>query len=94
MKVHHIGYAVLDFDKSLKVFTSLDYKPQSPVVDDLERNIKLLLLRNEGILVELIAILDIKKKSPIDFLFKEKKFFPGNGIPYHICYLVDDIDKP
>jgi methylmalonyl-CoA/ethylmalonyl-CoA epimerase len=49
------------------------------------------MLQNGLVLVELISFLDPKKKSPVDFLFKSKFVFLGNGIPYHICYEVNDI---
>jgi methylmalonyl-CoA/ethylmalonyl-CoA epimerase len=62
-------------------------------VEDIDRNIKILMLRNGYVRVELVSFLDRKKSSPIDFLFKSKFAFPGNGIPYHICYNVDNIIK-
>jgi methylmalonyl-CoA/ethylmalonyl-CoA epimerase len=48
-------------------------------------------LDNDSLLVELVSFLDRNKISPIDFLFQSKSAFPGNGIPYHICYTVDNI---
>lgn len=93
MSVHHIGYAVADIEKASKIFASLGYVIESPCVNDSNRNVKILLLRNDKTLVELIAILDVEKESPIDFIFKKEFSFPGKGIPYHICYSVDDIDQ-
>ena len=90
-RIHHIGYAVKDIERSFKVFGMLDYKMESPIVEDFERNIKVLFICNHETRIELIQILDDNKESPIDFLFS-KKFFPGNGIPYHICYSVDNLD--
>jgi methylmalonyl-CoA/ethylmalonyl-CoA epimerase len=92
-KIHHIGYAVQDIEKSTKIFSLLDYKIENKIIDDIERNIKILFIYNSNVNIELIQILDLNKKSPIDFLFKKDFFFPGNGIPYHICYSVNNIDK-
>jgi methylmalonyl-CoA/ethylmalonyl-CoA epimerase len=93
ISVHHIGYAVGDIEKARGVFVSLGYTVESPLINDTGRNIKILLLRSGDTLVELIAILDTGKASPIDFIFKKEFAFPGKGIPYHICYLVQDIDQ-
>jgi methylmalonyl-CoA/ethylmalonyl-CoA epimerase len=69
------------------------YENIQDTIDDVDRNIKILILRNKNFLVELISFLDRTKPSPIDFLFKSRFAFPGNGIPYHICYKVSDINK-
>jgi hypothetical protein len=60
-------------------------------VTDYDRNVRILMLRNGPVQVELVSFLDRNKSSPIDFLFKSKFAFLGNGIPYHICYSVNDI---
>jgi RimJ/RimL family protein N-acetyltransferase len=91
-KIHHIGYAVKNIEKSFSVFSLLNYKVESSIVEDFERNIKILFIYNYETRIELIQILDENKESPIDFLFKKDFSFPGNGIPYHICYSVDNID--
>jgi methylmalonyl-CoA/ethylmalonyl-CoA epimerase len=92
-KMHHIGYAVKDIEKSFKVFSLLNYVKESSIIEDFERNIKIQFIRNCKTRIELIQTLDKNKKSPVDFLFKGSFFFPGNGIPYHICYSVKDMDK-
>jgi methylmalonyl-CoA/ethylmalonyl-CoA epimerase len=93
ISVHHVGYAVSDIEKACRVFISLGYTVESPLINDIVRNVKILLLRSGDTLVELVSILDDGKASPIDFIFKKEFVFPGKGIPYHICYTVDDIDK-
>jgi methylmalonyl-CoA/ethylmalonyl-CoA epimerase len=92
-RIHHIGYAVQNIENASKIFAMLDYEQKSDVVDDHSRNLKILFLNNNDTLIELISILDKTKKSPIDFLFKKRFSFPGEGIPYHICYLVNNIDQ-
>jgi methylmalonyl-CoA/ethylmalonyl-CoA epimerase len=102
MSIHHIGYAVDDIEKAYMVLSMLGYEKceyscakmgGGGVVEDIDRNIKILMLKNRSICVELVSFLDRKKSSPIDFLFKSKSTFPGNGIPYHICYNVDNITE-
>jgi methylmalonyl-CoA/ethylmalonyl-CoA epimerase len=95
MSIHHIGYAVKDIEKAYDIFSLLGYKKLYGTVGggvaDYDRNVRILMLENESVRVELVSFLDHNKSSPIDFLFKSKFSFPGNGIPYHICYNVNDI---
>jgi methylmalonyl-CoA/ethylmalonyl-CoA epimerase len=90
--IHHIGYAVCDLDKAQESFSCLGYKKISEKISDTERNVNGLMMKMDNFLIELLAIFDNEKKSPLDFLFG-KKFFPGNGIPYHICYQVENITE-
>jgi len=92
-KIHHIGYAVKEIEKAFTPFNLLNYKMESSIIEDPVRNIKILFICNCKTRIELIQVLDDNKKSPIDFLFKKSFSFPGNGIPYHICYSVNNIDR-
>ena len=92
-KIHHIGYAVKNIEEASKIFGMLSYEIKSSIIEDIERNVKILFVENNLTLIELIQTLDAEIKSPLDFLFKKKFSFPGNGIPYHICYSVNNIDK-
>jgi methylmalonyl-CoA/ethylmalonyl-CoA epimerase len=68
-------------------------KTELDIINDFDRNVRILMLKNKSILVELVSFLDKTKKSPIDFLFKSDSIFPGNGIPYHICYIVNNMKE-
>jgi methylmalonyl-CoA/ethylmalonyl-CoA epimerase len=92
-KIHHIGYAVKEIEKAFKPFSLLNFKMESSIIEDPVRNIKILFICNCKTRIELIQILDDNKKSPIDFLLKKSVSLPGNGIPYHICYYVNNIDR-
>lgn len=88
MSIHHIGYAVADIEKAYKVFLLMGYEKHETreIVDDYERNVKILMLRNGPVLVELISFLDRGKKSPIDFLFKQElSLHGGGGLSYLLC---------
>ncbi|MDR1385736.1 MAG: VOC family protein [Planctomycetaceae bacterium] len=92
-QVHHVGYAVHDIERAGKIFTLLNFQKESSVTKDVIRNINIQFWRNQTTLIELISILDGSQKSPVDFLFKKKCSFPGNGMPYHICYVVDGLEQ-
>jgi methylmalonyl-CoA/ethylmalonyl-CoA epimerase len=92
-QVHHVGYAVRDIERAGQIFTLLNFQQDSSITNDVIRNINIQFWRNQTTLIELISILDDSQKSPVDFLFKKKFSFPGNGMPYHICYVVNDIEQ-
>lgn len=98
MKMHHIGFAVKDIEKSRDYFLKLGFRPAAKVGNqniqlDYDRNIKILFLENgfDEVMVELVQTLDDTKKSPLDFIGKAGGY--GNCTPYHICYEVDDLDS-
>jgi methylmalonyl-CoA/ethylmalonyl-CoA epimerase len=83
-KIDHLGYAVSDIDRSLKVFLDLGYKKVSDLVIDEIRNVKIVFVKKSDLKIELISPLN--EKSPINSYLKKN----GNT-PYHICYHVQDI---
>jgi methylmalonyl-CoA/ethylmalonyl-CoA epimerase len=84
MKVHHIGYAVNDIQKSLVMFQKIGYTIESGPVKDIKRNVEIAFIQNNNYNIELIAPLN--NDSPIkNYLNKV-----GNT-PYHICYETDNI---
>lgn len=86
MRIHHIGYAVKNIEKSKQSFLELGYREESCVIYDELRKINILFLTNGGYRVELVEPAD--KEAPIYNIIKKN----GNT-PYHICYYTEDIDK-
>ncbi len=86
LKIDHIGYAVSDIERSRDLFLKLGYEKLSDIIIDTSRGVKLLFINNGGIKVELISPID--DKSPVYAYLKKN----GNT-PYHICYLVRDINE-
>ncbi len=86
MNVHHVGYAVSSVSKAFEEMKSLGFAAISDVVDDEERNVRILLLANGSYRVELVAPLDPGKSSPVDGVLAKKA--PG---PYHFCYEVENL---
>lgn len=86
MKIHHIGYAVHDIDKSLKEFKKMGYEEDGELIKDEKRNVLIQFIKNSSYRIELIAPYD--KTSPIDTVLSKM-----GPTPYHICYEVDDIDS-
>lgn len=86
MKVDHIGYAVKRIDKALSSFEKLGFTFE-PIIDDIDRNIKISFGSKDGYRIELVAPLDKKLKSPVDQYLSNV-----SGTPYHICYKSEDFD--
>ena len=85
LKVHHIGYAVSNLEKSLEMFKKIGYTVKSGPVNDEKRNVEIAFVENNDYLVELISPLN--EESPIrNYLDKI-----GNT-PYHLCYETENID--
>ena len=102
MKMNHIGYAVKNIEKAEEKFKELGFQRSlktrggtREIQLDYERNIKILFLDNgiDDVMIELIELLDPEKPSPLDFIINGKAGNYSNGIPYHICYEVEDIDQ-
>ena len=94
MKIHHIGYAVKDIEKSKKSFQQIGYRDEGNIVIDRARSIKILFMENDGQRVELIEPYCENgqggRASPVDrYLLKQKDM----AVPYHLCYEVSDIDE-
>lgn len=87
MNVDHIGYAVRDISKAKKNFELLGFSFET-IIDDVERNVRILFGYNQAYRIELISPLEKKRVSPVD------KYLSNTlGTPYHICYHSDDFDN-
>lgn len=86
MKIDHIGYAVKRIDRAINAFQGLGFK-FGPVIDDTDRNVKLVFGDKDGYQIELVAPLDKKQESPVDQYLSN-----AVGIPYHICYETENLD--
>lgn len=91
MKIDHIGYAVKRIDRALSSFERLGFQFY-PMIEDHDRNIKIVFGENGNYRIELVCPLDRIKKSPVDAYLS--KIGPT---PYHVCYqstnLDDDIEN-
>jgi methylmalonyl-CoA/ethylmalonyl-CoA epimerase len=86
LKPDHIGYAVRDMEKSLGVFSSLGFIPESEILLDEGRHVYVAFLRKDGLRIELLSPAD--DHSPINSYLNKI----GNT-PYHICYHTPDLEK-
>ena len=80
MKINHIGYAVKKIDRAAEAFKRLGFA-FDPIVDDVDRNIKISFGENDGYRIELVSPLDQGKPSPVDTWITS-----AVGTPYHICF--------
>lgn len=87
MRIDHIGYAVKRIDRALDAFKALGFVFET-VIDDVDRNIKLVFGEKDGYRIELVSPLDKKVKSPVDQYLSN-----AVGTPYHICYQSDELDR-
>lgn len=87
MKIDHIGYAVKRIDRAESSFEKLGFIFE-PVIDDIDRNVKLAFGEKDGYRIELVAPLEKGKESPVD------AYLSSIGpAPYHICYVSEDLEK-
>ena len=86
MRIHHIGYAVKNIDEAFKFFKILGFEKVNEKVVDEERKVKILFVKNNEYLVELIE--PYGNNSPIENILKN-----SGSSPYHICYESKDILK-
>lgn len=84
MKIHHIGYIVKDIEKSMKEFIHLGFEKSGSIIEDENRNIKILFIKNGEYLIELVS--PISEKSIVSNLLKK-----SGSTPYHICYETENI---
>lgn len=86
MKFHHIGIAVKDISATAAVYVAGGYK-QSETIYDPNQNVNICwLTKDEMPVVELL--------EPVDNLSPVNKILEKNGvIPYHVCYVVNDMEK-
>jgi methylmalonyl-CoA/ethylmalonyl-CoA epimerase len=79
----HIGWAVNSIEEAEPAFNALGFERQGEVIDDVPRNVRILLVRNRnGVVAELVA--PMGAKSPVS------NFLEKNGpSPYHCCFTAD-----
>lgn len=86
MKIDHIGYAVKRIERAIIAFQKLGFVFE-PIIDDLDRNVRLAFGDKDGYRIELVAPLDKKQVSPVDQYLSN-----AIGTPYHICYESENFD--
>lgn len=87
MKIDHIGYAVRRIDRAMEAFKELGFDFDE-IIDDSDRNVRLVFGEKDGYRIELVSSLDKEKTSPVD------QYINGaSGTPYHICYSSNDFEK-
>lgn len=90
INIHHIGIAVADIKKSIAGYKELGWTWDEKIIDDSNRGVKLAFLRNNNTneLLELVS--PISEGSPVSNTLCSMK---NVSTPYHICYVVEDIEK-
>ena len=86
MQIDHIGYVVKNIDRAMMEFEKLGYEKCSTFFDDDKRNVKILFIKKNDYILELV---EPKDESSDAYSYLKKL---QNG-PYHICYKVDNIDE-
>ena len=89
MKMHHIGIAVADIKKSKEMYEYLGYCCEREEIIDINRNLRILFMINNGHRIELLQSYDASKQSPIDNFIDSM----NKQLIYHTCYEVDNIEK-
>lgn len=86
MSFHHIGVAVKSIEATSGVYEEAGYV-KSEVVFDPVQHVNICWLSKPGMpLIELL--------EPVGVMSPVNKVLEKNGVcPYHICYLVDDIEE-
>ncbi len=88
MKIDHIGYAVKKIDKAIESFQKLGFCMRGEITDDQNRNIRICFLEKDGYVIELVAVLDKGRESPVDRILSK------NGpTAYHVCYRSSQFDE-
>ena len=87
-QMHHVGIAVKDLDKAIKVYTTLGYN-SSPIFSDALQGVRIcLLFKDDELMVELVTRLNDIESSPVDSILEK------NGpTAYHTCYIVAKIEE-
>lgn len=88
MEIHHVAYAVSNIEKALAVFETLGCDIESPLVEDMQRDVAIQFITFGGYRIELVA--PLSDDAPVSPYLKNNK---GAGCPYHICYEVDSISE-
>ncbi len=86
MKIDHIGYAVKKIDRAMSFFEKLGFCFE-PIIDDMERNIRIAFGEKDGYRIEVICPRNKEKESPVDAYLSSV-----GSTPYHICYQTEDLN--
>lgn len=86
-KIHHVGIAVNNLEKSLNKWKRLFNLEKGEIEEIRERGVKVATLRfDQGPLIELLEA--VGDDSPIRKFIRDR----GEGI-HHVCFQTDDLDK-
>lgn len=89
MVINHIGYAVINIEKSISDFELLGYSLVGDKICDKRRNLFFQFMTNGQHTIELVETADKEMDSPIKAIVQKNV----NSIPYHICYVTDSLDE-
>lgn len=88
MKLHHIGIASRDIDEAIQHHKTLfGLYPVTDVVDDHVHKVSVVLLSAPGAGVSIELVSPLTEDSPVSNLLRRGVYL------YHLCYLVEDIEK-
>lgn len=86
MKIHHIGYLVININEALKEFEKIGYILEQDVVYDEYRKVHIAFIIKDGYRIELVA--SASDDSVVSGIYKKIK-----NSPYHICYESSSFDE-
>jgi methylmalonyl-CoA/ethylmalonyl-CoA epimerase len=89
MKIHHIGIACNNIQKSLRGYENLGFIVTKQLISDYSRNLDYIFIKNDDCLLELISKTNRSQKSDIDKFLQSSK--TGSDLIYHICYECNNI---
>ena len=87
MVIDHIGYAVKNIERAKNSFEELGFHFDR-IIDDTDRNVRIVFGQNSSYRVEIVAPMDRTKESPVDSYLKKT-----GPAPYHICYCSDNLES-
>lgn len=86
MRIHHIGYAVFEIEKTIVELEKIGYVRTTEIISDVNRKVNICFLKNDGYVVELVQ--GLSDSSPVANFLKKS----GVGT-YHICYISKNIEE-
>ncbi len=91
MQINHLGYATKNLDESMKAFLRMGYtKVHEDIKHHIPKNLHVLRVKLNGLIVELLSTADITKPSFVSDIFETTT---EPFVLHHVCYDVDDIHK-
>lgn len=85
MKIHHVGYLVKKIEKALPQFEKSGFVCEGETVYDMNRDIDILFMVNDGYRIELV---EPKSEKSVAWNLLKK----AGPSPYHLCYVSNDIE--